>query len=286
MVPHIILQSLHSVRLLIMQNGGKVIVLLLAHPDDEVFLIPYLTDINRNKKSVHVIYLTDGQGFRHKFDSDSRFIESKKFLSTLNKNIDWNFYSLGEKLGIEDSKLYLNLDLAFDELFRLIDNLKPDTVLCLCAEGGHPDHDAVGVISAILSGKLLADFLCFSCYRNSRFFPFTVLPHNDNPKNIVNIKIDFVDKLKNIYSTLMIPLIFRSQWRTWIGLFPLLLALNLIFRKFKIYKLDPSQLNRLHNSALYQKRMRINSNIVNQSLFDFIFKYDKDLHKRLIEFKK
>jgi hypothetical protein len=32
--------------------------------------------------------------------------------------------------------------------------------------------------------------------------------------------------------------------------------------------------------------MRINSNIVNQSLFDFIFKYDKDLHKRLIEFKK
>jgi hypothetical protein len=268
------------------QNSEKVVVLILAHPDDEVFLIPYLTYITRNKKSVHVIYLTDGQGFQLKFNCETRFIESKKFLSKLYKNSDWNFYSLGEELGIEDSKLYLNLDKAFDELFSLIESLKPDAVVTLCAEGGHPDHDAVSVISTILSRKIPGNFICFSCYRNSRFFPFTVLPHKDNPKNIINININFVDRLKNIFLTLMIPSIFSSQWRTWIGLFPFLLSLNLFLRKFKIYKLDPSQLYRLYNPALYQKRMGIDSKIVNQSLFDFTSKHDKDLHKKLIDFLK
>lgn len=269
-----------------MQNDGKVIVLLLAHPDDEVFLIPYLTVINRNKNTVHVVYLTDGQGFQHKFNCDTRFVESKKFLTTLHKNIDWNFYFLGKGLGIEDSALYLNLEISFKELSKLLISLKPDTVISLCAEGGHPDHDAVSVFSTILSRQLSSDFLSFSCYRNSKFFPFTVLPHNDDPKDIVNIRINLSSRLKNVFSTLMIPLIFRSQWRTWIGLFPLLLLLNAFFLIFKIYKLNPTQLFRLQNRTLYQKRMGINSKIVNQSLSDFVFKYDRNLYDNFIEIKK
>lgn len=267
-----------------MKNQGKVIVLLLAHPDDEVFLIPYLTEINLKKNKIHVIYLTDGQGFQHKFNCNTRLSESKKFLTTLYKNVNWHFHFLGKELQIPDTELYLNLESAFKELSRLLRSIKPNTFLSLCPEGGHPDHDAVSIFSIILSDQIAGEFLWFSCYRNSKFFPFTIMPHKDNSTDIVNIKINLQRRFKNVYSSMMIPIIFRSQWRTWIGLFPLLLWINVFILEFKIYKLNPVQLVRLRYKTLYQKRMGMSSKLVNKKLFDFISKHGVDPSKKFVQF--
>ncbi len=60
----------------------------------------------------------------------------------------------GAQGGLTDQQLFRNLDLAFCLLSELAANRKPNALLTLAYEGGHPDHDSCNLLCAQLSREL------------------------------------------------------------------------------------------------------------------------------------
>lgn len=130
-------------------------LMLVAHPDDEALAFGAL--MQRVRRPV-VVFATDGaprdEKFWQPYGSRAAYARTRRreagdvlamagaeavFLPDLIEG------------GIADQELFRNLPAAVSACRRLIHQLRPDTLLTLAYEGGHPDHDSVCFIASILA---------------------------------------------------------------------------------------------------------------------------------------
>jgi LmbE family N-acetylglucosaminyl deacetylase len=130
----------------------KRTLVIVAHPDDECIGAGAL--LQRIADPV-LVFCTDGgprdSYFWHAFGSREAYVEVRR------REVAAAAESVGVKkqrsLPIVDQELYKNLELAVRELERLVLECRPQAVLTLAYEGGHPDHDSCAFIGHVIGER-------------------------------------------------------------------------------------------------------------------------------------
>jgi hypothetical protein len=204
-------------------------VVLLPHMDDEVFIIPYLIELAKsNSAGIHIFFLTKSEGRLNKYRHAVREAESTLMLKKVAPSCKVEF--LGSLLQIEDLKLHTSLDEVFNLLMKTIDS-NCDIVIAPHYEGGHIDHDSSSILALKLSGELNATLHTFNLYSGrklSRSLFRVAKPTELN--NTAKIKVGR-ESFKHILS---IPFVYKSQVRTWVGIYPSLVWRFIIRGKCEI----------------------------------------------------
>jgi hypothetical protein len=195
-------------------------LVLLAHHDDEIFILPYLL----NSEISHPLFVfvsTTNQEVRRK--------ESVKCLTCLGYSED-SITSIFEGDEGEDGKLILLMGDVYKRLREIVSKRKVDTIITHMYEGGHPDHDSLAIISRklFLQGHV-PRVLNFPCYNSGGLVdPFfkVMSPPVDNIETEIKYKSRLLISLKVLVSVRF----YASQWRSFLGLLPGLLFKLLIVR--------------------------------------------------------
>jgi LmbE family N-acetylglucosaminyl deacetylase len=132
-------------------------LVLVAHPDDEVIACGAL--MQRMKKAI-VVFATDGaprdQDFWKQYGSRDAYAEirCREALLALGMVAATPVF-LADQVedGIADQELFLRLPAAVEAVERIISRLRPNCILTLAYEGGHPDHDAACFIAAMVGRR-------------------------------------------------------------------------------------------------------------------------------------
>ena len=130
---------------------GRTLV-LIAHPDDETISCGAL--LQRMREPV-VAYGTDGgpqdEFFWGKHGSRERYVavrkaEARAALAAVGVT-DVRWLTGRDGRHFQDQHLFRHLPEAAAALARLVDEVKPEALLSLAYEGGHPDHDSCGFLA-------------------------------------------------------------------------------------------------------------------------------------------
>lgn len=133
------------------QAGGRTLLAVFAHPDDERIVGPLLARYAREGHDVYLVVATDGsKGVREHAgvpagDSLARVRAEETHCAAKALGIH-----PPRLLGFEDAGLasFASLGRLREEVRRVIGELRPDAVITFGPEGGtgHPDHRLVGVV--------------------------------------------------------------------------------------------------------------------------------------------
>lgn len=132
----------------------------------------------------------------------------------------------------------------------------PARVYAPSYEGGHPDHDAAHLIAAVVALKrnILSDAWHFSLYnayqcRRPFFATMRQLPTREHSR-IPRMSV------WNRLTTALACWRYRSQWRTWLGLFPGALYARAIASRERVVLFESDRLkNRPHAGTLLYERL-------------------------------
>ncbi len=203
-------------------------VFILAHQDDEVFLLPYI--LSPEKKLF--IYLTNGVSAESSlFKLESRTAEAKyvfeKNLAKLNSEVNW----WGLENSVPEGELHRFVSIGnLASIEEVIKNQRElvTQILTTTFEGAHQDHDSAAVISRKLAKVFLVDSIEVSTYPQwfSKFYSFKVL----SPR-YPSMSFTF-DRIKTMWLALRLMASYKSQRATWIGLGPAILG-TYAFRKYR-----------------------------------------------------
>ena len=189
-------------------------VFLLAHQDDEVFLLPHIL----NSEQKLFIYLTNGvSNGSTKRQLDRRTTEAKavfqKYLSGFNAQVIW--------WGLENSvpegtlhKFVSKENLTNIERMIRSQGEKVTLIVTTTFEGAHQDHDAAAVISRKLAKTLMVNCVEMSTYPQwfSKFYSFKVL----NPSS-ADEGFEFA-RIRTLALALRLMAGYKTQRNTWLGL--------------------------------------------------------------------
>lgn len=189
-------------------------VFILAHQDDEIFLLPHV--LNSEKKLF--IFLTNGVSENSRdFKLEKRTVEAKyvfeKHLSKLNSLSYW----WGLENSVPEGKLhrYVN-DESLASLEEVIKNQGAGVtqILTTTFEGAHQDHDSAAIISRKLASVFRVKTIEVSTYPQwlSKFYSFKVL----SPRYPLG-SFRF-ERVKTLQLALKLMTSYRSQRTTWFGL--------------------------------------------------------------------
>jgi hypothetical protein len=196
--------------------------------DDEVFLIPYLVELSEDKHSdVSIFFLTKSEGRGNKFDQIVRERESERAISRMLPRAKVNF--LGRKFNVSDLQLHEDLIVHFEYLKQILSK-DCDKLVSPHFEGGHIDHDSSCILANAIAKELGCRHLTFHLYsaRAKKGHLFRVAKPSGNVSSVSTSRIS-----SRVYrNTLLIPIRYRSQFLTWLGLYPGLVFRTLILRKF------------------------------------------------------
>jgi N-acetylglucosamine malate deacetylase 2 len=133
-------------------------ILLVAHPDDEV--IGFGALMQRMRRPV-VVFATDGaprdEYFWKAYGSREAYAEIRKEEARAALAIvgaEPVFLSDRVPGGIADQELYRRLPQAMGAVRDLVAQFRPDALLTLSYEGGHPDHDSACFIAATVGRSI------------------------------------------------------------------------------------------------------------------------------------
>ena len=203
-------------------------VFILAHQDDEVFLLPHI--LSSEKKLF--IYLTNGVSAESSvFKLESRTAEAKyifeKYLVKLNSEVNW----WGLENCVPEGELHKFVSIEnLASIQEVIKNQgeRVTQILTTTFEGAHQDHDAAAVISRKLAMVFLASTVEVSTYPQwfSKFYSFRVL-RPTNPLEIFKFS-----RLKTLMLAIRLMVGYKSQRATWLGLGPAVIA-TFAFRQYR-----------------------------------------------------
>lgn len=134
------------------QAGGRTLLAVFAHPDDERIVGPMLARYAREGHRVHLLIATDGS----KGVTDHAGIPAGERLAAVRTaEARCSADRLGIEpptiVGLEDGGLasFTNLGRLRAELTRVMEALRPDALVTIGPEGGtgHPDHRLVGNVA-------------------------------------------------------------------------------------------------------------------------------------------
>jgi hypothetical protein len=231
-----------------MDKDKSVKLFLLAHQDDEVFLLPFIADSEKKL----FIYLTNGSSnsssvFHQQKRTNEAHETFKEILMPLNANVIW----WGNQNGVSEGELH---KFANSNTIRsLIESIshhgtKVSKIYTTTFEGAHQDHDSAAVIARIIRKSLGADVIEVSTYpqKFKAVYSFSVM----SPK-YKSINFDF-DRLKILRLAARLILSYRTQWKTWLGLTPAI-VFSYLFTPF--YVAEP-QVVQVLDKCFYHFRSR------------------------------
>lgn len=232
----------------------KHTVFLLAHYDDEFGIFHEIKNCIALKIPIHVVYATSSSSDGRK--NLIREIESLKVLNRLGV-IESQVSFLGRDLKIPDLKLKNHFILLFQNLNVLLSELgEIGNIYTLAYEGGHPDHDGLNFICSRLSNNhnLEGNIWQFPLYNGAgligSFFHLLKPLKKNGP--VIEVKL----ALKDALMFLSLIFIYKSQTKTFVGLFPFYFLHMTLIRSQTIQKII---LNRVEEkphegTLLYERR--------------------------------
>lgn len=189
-------------------------VFLLAHQDDEVFLLPHI--INSEQKLF--IYLTNGvsEG-SSKRQLDKRTSEAEdvfqKYLAGFNAQVIWWGYENCVPEGVLH-RFVSKKNLANIERMIRSQGEKVTQIITTTFEGAHQDHDAAAVISRKLAKTLMVNCVEMPTYPQwfSKIYSFKVLN-----ARFAEVRFDFARR-RTLVLALKLMASYKTQRNTWLGL--------------------------------------------------------------------
>jgi len=217
-----------------MMDGGVLKVFLLAHQDDEVFLLPHIMDTERKL----FIFLTSGvsEG-SSELKLQKRMVEAKavfqKYLVGFNAHVIW----WGSENSVPEGKLHTfvseeNLS-HLEEVIRNQD-AQITQIVTTTFEGAHQDHDSAAVVSRTLAKAFQVNCIEMSTYPQwfSKFYSFKVLNPHAAQEGFPLVR------LRTLVLALKLMASYKTQRKTWLGLGPATLG-AFTFRNYESSKQAP-----------------------------------------------
>ena len=236
-------------------------VFILAHQDDEVFLLPYI--LSPEKKLF--IYLTTGVSASStdtKLDirtSEAEYV-FRKYLEAMNSQvIRWGLES-----SIPEGELhrYVNKDLVSDlKEVILSEGVQISALLTTAFEGAHQDHDSVAVITRQLGEIFQVGVIEMSTYPQwlTKFYSFKVLKPGTPEKTFQ------FNRITVFFLAIRMMASYRTQLLTWTGLGLATLSVY----AFRMYRSSsPGPIEQI-KPCFYESRRRASQNEVLRSLNKF-----------------
>ena len=229
-------------------------VFLLAHQDDEIFLLPHIM----NSEQKLFIYLTNGvsEGTAkrklHRRTSEAEDLFQKYLVGFNAQAIWWGFENCISE-GILH-KFVSKENLTDIELRIRSRSEKVTQIITTTFEGAHQDHDSAAVISRNLAKVFLVDTIEVSTYPQwfSKLYSFRVL----RPTN--HLEIFKFNRLKTLGLAIRLIVGYKSQRATWLGLGPAVIA-TFAFRQYRSSIPEPVQV--IH-PCFYEFRARAIQTVV------------------------
>jgi N-acetylglucosamine malate deacetylase 1 len=228
------------------------LVVLLPHPDDEFAVLPFLGEAASAGRDIRLVWLTDGGAGRA-----SPAVRKEESLSVLAasgiRGAMCRFLGMDE--GLPDGELHRHLRRAKRALDGVVMGIPGPFELWLPAwEGGHQDHDATHALGRMVARQRDAEAWQYPVYRSGDRWgwTFTVLsPLPSMPLGRV-VRLPIRDALALIRRCFG----YRSQWRSFMGLLPLVAVRLLLLRRPMVMgPVDPTApLERPHPGVLLYER--------------------------------
>jgi LmbE family N-acetylglucosaminyl deacetylase len=228
------------------------LVILFAHPDDEIGVFPWLEQALIDGREIRCIWVTDG-GWGGQ-DTARRQRECKGVLLGMGLTED-SLDFLGERHGIRDGELFSMVALARNALGEALDRFAHGAQWLIPAwEGGHQDHDSLHLLALELARNSNAHLYQYPLYNGAglRGPFFRMLHHLDRNGEKLVIRTSFRQRLRYVSACLT----YRSQWKSFVGLLPFYALAMLRGQPFAVQPVDPLQANqRPHpGKVLYERR--------------------------------
>ncbi|MEO8176087.1 MAG: PIG-L family deacetylase [Sphingomicrobium sp.] len=213
---------------------------ILAHPDDEIAFAPIIHRLVGKRAPVRLVYLTDGSSGGPPAVREAETVRALAWLGVAASQLRF----AGHEIGIPDGQLHCNLGRALEAIEQWCETSPSiDCIYTLAWEGGHPDHDAAHIVAAAFAAARGVDSRVrqIPFYRASDNWPapiFTVgspLPANGP---VVGVALSPGERWLPVR---MIPF-YRSQWRSFAGLAPLMLWHALTRGSFSMQDLSKPRL--------------------------------------------
>lgn len=207
------------------------VLVMLAHPDDEVFFSPVLKYINEGK-SVQFVYCAKGDkgAYRDSAPTHPEDLAAYREIELCNALNELGVKRNPLKLSIEDDSLYLHKEKLNDYADRIIEKVQPEVIFSFSPYGytGHPDHKAVSKVTIdalnkynsthdkqieiyqpVLSEKTAANFHNYAKQESSDSFDFVEKGAYTNSTSDGVKKVDVRKFKKQIKNSLKCH---KSQW--------------------------------------------------------------------------
>jgi LmbE family N-acetylglucosaminyl deacetylase len=209
-----------------MRASEENVLFVFAHQDDEMAAASRILFERARGAIVHCAFLTDG-GLTAAPSIRDR--ESLRALTEL--GVDGTHIAfIGSALPIADGALIDHLAIALQELERRMRDVELATVYCLAWEGGHHDHDASHLVAVAFSARRGMPDRCVELplYRASRIRGmFRVLAPRISGAPWERRRLRWRDALRAAWLVRH----YRSQFRSWLGLFPELFVKLVLLRR-------------------------------------------------------
>jgi LmbE family N-acetylglucosaminyl deacetylase len=228
---------------------------IFAHQDDEYAAAPWLREELQLGNDVACVYLTDGGS---RVAPALRDAESRGVLHSLGVADEAIAFLSSGGARIPDGALATQSLDGLDMLQRWIETsgFVPNRIYSHAYEGGHPDHDAAHLIAARLAMQYNAlddawQFALYNAYRCPRPF-FTTL--RQIPSVAPQRKAAMPLRTRIGLSWLCWK--YRSQRRTWLGLFPGAFLERVLLGRESVVRFDLARLSqRPHAGELLYERL-------------------------------
>jgi len=206
---------------------------VFAHQDDEYGVATRITRERRAGRRVICAFLTDGAA---SVPSSVRDAESRSVLTRVGVD-ESDILFLGSQHDIPDGSLVEHLEAAFHILDRAVRERDIGEVVTLAWEGGHQDHDAAHLVAVAFAQKRGLPCREFPLYRGNRYGNlFRVLsPIRDSG---ARTKLG----LGEAFRASMLAWRYRSQRRTWAGLWAESFLKLVVLRREVLDEVDPKRL--------------------------------------------
>jgi hypothetical protein len=205
-------------------------VILLAHMDDELFLLPFIND----EVPKLLIYLTSSVSrAANSKQTERRLSESRvifeRYLSSKNCKVFW----YGNAYLQPENELHKFTSLAdIDTLLLEIEKFPQQVseLITTTFEGAHHDHDSAAFIAREVGKRLKLIPIEVSTYpmKYKNFYSYQVI----SPRFPQALQIKF-NRKHILFLALKLILAYKTQRKTWIGLGGQLIF-NYAFKSFKV----------------------------------------------------
>lgn len=251
-------------------SSSKAVLFLLAHNDDEFFVLPRIEHEIAAGSSLVCVYTTDGAAYGE--SSERRLNESRAVLvprGVRNEDI----VPLGTRLGVRDGTSFRSINQLWEGLADVVKGRSFSRIYVPAWEGGHADHDAAHLLAIALARSSGAEVFEFSLYhgfqsRGPLFRCMSLIPADGEV---------LVDKLtlREALGWACLARRYPSQRRAFLGLLPFCLPQILGRRSLAVRRVTHRNYRTVPHSGdlFYHRRFKVAFDEFYRETIEFIDRF-------------